>query len=264
MAGIKGHFFREGVFMEETKVVLMLSGGRDSFLAGCKLLEDQENNYKLLMVTFDNGCSIQSKNAKHVADRIIAKYGKDRAEFLGVYQISAVIREFFDPYFNMKPEDQVRKFAGLTPSQFHCLICRTSMYLYSIWLAKLHNASHIAEGGREDQGFVIELPGMAKERFPKLVEAAGLHLLLPVYNLKDNRTRDFELLLRDYNCKSYEPKCLIGYPLDDSVDDSVIEGVHHYFDNVIMPRIEERGFLDIETVKGVLINKNKQYNELVP
>ncbi len=34
----------------------MLSGGRDSFLAGCRLLEDQEKNYKLLMVTYDNGC----------------------------------------------------------------------------------------------------------------------------------------------------------------------------------------------------------------
>lgn len=192
--------------MSSKKVILMLSGGRDSFLAACRLLEDP-SDYYLLMATYDNGCSYCSDNAKIVADRIIAKYGKNRAEYLGVYKISSVIREFFSPYFNMKPEEQMKLFAGLTPSQFHCLICRTSMYIYSIWLALLNNASYISEGGRQDQEFVIELPGMAKERFPNLVKMAGLEdLLLPVYELNDNWIRDNELLARGYLCKSYEDR----------------------------------------------------------
>lgn len=234
----------------------MLSGGRDSFLAACRLLEDNALNCKLIMVTYDNGCSYRSNDAKIVADRIIARYGDDRAEYIGVYKISGVIREFFAPYFNMKPSDQAREFAGLTPSQFHCLICRTSMYLYSIWIALLNGASYIAEGGREDQGFVIELPGMAKERFRDLVEKAGLELLLPVYDLNNNWIRDNELLNRGYNCKSLEPKCLIGYPLEGSVDQSVIDGVHRYYDTVILPRIEERELLSIEKVKAYFINDN--------
>lgn len=247
--------------MEEKRVLLMLSGGRDSFLAGCRLLEDRKEKYKLLMVTYDNGCSIQSNNTKYVADRIIARYGADRAKYLGVFHISGVIREFFAPYFNMKPEEQAKEFAGLTPSQFHCLICRTSMYLYSIWLAKLNGALYLAEGGRKDQGFVIELPGMAQKRFPELVEKAGLKLLLPVYNLDGNWIRDNELLIRNYNCKSLEPKCLIGYPIENSVDDTVIEGVHRYFDNIILPAIEQRGLLDIDKVKDIFIDSN--YDELI-
>lgn len=246
--------------MSTENVILMLSGGRDSFLAACHLLEES-TDYKLLMATYDNGCSYCSGNAKTVADRIIAKYGEERAQYLGVYNISSVIREFFNPYFNMKPEEQAKQFAGLTPSQFHCLICRTSMYIYSIWLALLYDACHIAEGGRKDQEFVIELPGMAKERFPMLVKMAGLDLLLPVYELNDNWVRDNELLARGYLCKSYEPKCMIGYPVNQSVDQSVIDGVHAYFDRVILPRIKDRDLLSLNKAKIYIGNG---YNELIP
>jgi len=244
--------------MSLKKVILMLSGGRDSFLAACRLL-DKSPDYYLYMVTYDNGCSYCSENAKYVAERIIAKYGENRAKYLGVYKIGCVIREFFSPYFNMKPEEQMKKFAGLTPSQFHCLICRTSMYIYSIWMALLNDASFIAEGGRKDQEFVIELPGMARERFPALVQLAGLDLLLPVYELDDNWIRDNELLARGFLCKSMEAKCLIGYPTNQSVDQSVIEGVHAYYDQVILPRIMQRKLLSLDKAKVYIGN----YSEFV-
>lgn len=244
--------------MNQKKVVLMLSGGRDSFLAACRLLEDP-SDYYLLMVTFDNGCSYRSGDAKLVADRIIAKYGESRAEYLGVFKIGSVIREFFFPYFNMKPEEQAKQFFGMTPSQFHCLICRTSMYLYSIWIAMLNGAIYIAEGGRRDQEFVIELPGMAQERFPELVRSAGLELLLPVYNLNDNWIRDNELLARGYQCKSLEPKCMVGVPINNSVDESVIAGVHAYYDNVILPLIKSRKLISLDKAKMYI---EYRYDEL--
>ena len=244
--------------MSKDKVVLMLSGGKDSFLSACRLLEDPKE-YTLFMVTYDNGCSYRSSDSAIVAKRIINKYGEDRAKFLGVYKISSIIREFFSPYFNMKPADQEKQFSGLTPSQFHCLICRTSMYLYSIWIAMLNGASFIAEGGRKDQEFVIELPGMALERYPKLVKLAGMELLLPVYDLDSDWERDNELIARGYHCKTYEPKCLIGYPVNQSVDNSVIEGVHFYYDKVILPHIKKRELISIEKAK-IYINNN--YDEL--
>lgn len=246
--------------MSELNVILMLSGGRDSFLAACRLLESS-SNYHLKMVTYDNGCSYKSSNAKLIADRIIQKYGENRAEFLGIYKISSIIREFFSPYFNMKPSEQLEKFLGMTPSQFHCLVCRTSMYIYSMWIALLNDASYIAEGGRRNQKFVIELPGMAQERYPALVKSIGLELLLPVYDLDDNWIRDNELLARGYLCKSYEPKCLIGFPVNDSIDDSVIDGVHAYYDQVILPHIKSR---DLLTLDKAHIYIGSEFNELEP
>lgn len=226
----------------ENEIILLLSGGRDSFLSACYLL-DQNPDCHLNMVTFDNGCSLQSENAKTVADRIIDRYGKNRADYLGVYLISSTIREFFLPYFNLKPIELAERYPGLTPSQFHCLICRVSMYINAIWLGYLHHAAIIAEGGRKDQEFVIEQPGMAQERLCALVEAVGMKQVLPVYDLSDDLVRDHELLHRGFFCKTYEPKCLIGVPVQGSVDETVIQSVQNYYDDHILPIIQKRELL---------------------
>ena len=246
--------------MEKKSVILMLSGGRDSFLSACHLLEDPQN-YLVKMVTFDNGCSNQSGNASKVEYRIIGKYGKDRAEYLGVYKIGGIVREFFFPYFNMKPTEQTERFQGMTPSQFHCLVCRTGMYICAIWLAQREKAQVIAEGGRKDQQFVIELPGMAQDRYKKLVEKAGFTLELPVYCMDNDWERDNELLRRGYLCKTYEPKCLIGVPVNGSIDQSVIDGVHAYYDEIMLPQIEKLHFLEKEAYRNWL---GTGYDELEP
>lgn len=231
------------------KVLLMLSGGRDSFLSACKLLEDK-NEYHVYMVTYDNGCTCQIDKVRTVADRIIKHYGADRAEYLGVYSTAGVAREFFFPYFNMKPEEQMKEFSGMTPSQFHCLVCRTAMYIRSIHLCKVHDIHCIAEGGRKSQEFVIELDGMANDRYRKLVESQGLELLMPVYDMEDDWIRDNELMMRDFISKCNEAKCLIGVPVRGSIDKSVIDGVNSYYDKVMLPRIEERDLLNREdTIK---------------
>lgn len=230
----------------DNTVLLMLSGGRDSFLSACNLLEDPKG-YRVYMATYDNGCICQLDKVKVVADRIIQHYGEDRAKYLGVFPTSGIAREFFFPYFNMKPEEQMNQFYGMTPSQFHCLVCRTAMYICSIWLCKLHGIPYIAEGGRKSQEFVIELPGMARERYKNLVESQGIKLLMPVYDLGDDWIRDNELLMRGYRSKCDEAKCLIGVPVKGSIDESVIDGVHEYYDKVILPRIQSRDLLNRES-----------------
>lgn len=228
---------------KNSKILLMFSGGRDSFLTACRLL-DSENNYILKLVTYDNGCSWCSDNVKMVADRLINMYGKDRVEYLGVYNISAVIREFFPLYFNKKPSFILKEYGELPPSQVHCLMCRTSMYIYSIWLCKKMNISMIAEGGRKCQKFVIELPGMLKNRYPNLLNGEkskklgiDIQLITPVYDLVSDWKRDNELIGRGFLSKTYEPKCMIGYPAEDSVDDIVIKSIHNFFDKAMIPVI---------------------------
>ena len=245
----------------DNKVLLMLSGGRDSFLAACRLLEDPEKYEKVYMVTYDNGCMCGVDRVKTVADRIIARYGEDRAEYLGVFSTAGIAREFFHPYFNMTPEEQLKRFKGMTPSQFHCLVCRTAMYIHSIWLCKLLDIPSIAEGGRKSQEFVVEREGMAKDRYPKLVESQDLNLLLPVYydgadwtkdkDFSADWERDNELLMRGYRSKCDEAKCFIGVPINGSVNDDVIDvidGTYAYYDEVMLPRIRKRGLLENEAI----------------
>ena len=55
-----------------------------------------------------------------------------------------------------------------------------------------------------------------------------------------------------------EAKCIIGAPIRDSIDDSVIKGVHAYYDKVILPTIKELNLLE----RTSLIFKENSYNEL--
>lgn len=219
--------------MENKEAILLFSGGRDSFLAACYLIE---NGFKVYMVTFENGISLGAYNAKHGADRIIAHYGK-RAEFLGVYSVAGIWREFFLPYFNMKPSKIMQEYGELTISQFHCLTCRSAMYIWSIIKAKQMELNYIADGARKDQGFVIELPIMI-ERFRKFLSEFSIKLLLPVWNLSSNWERKNLLLLRNFVPKTLEPQCLIGValPKGKRPDKNVQEATRNYFDKIVLPR----------------------------
>ena len=73
--------------------------------------------------------------------------------------------------------------------------------------------------------------------------------------------KDNELLRRHYLCKTYEPKCLIGVPVNGSIDQSVIDGVHAYYDEIILPQIEKLRFLDKEAYRNWL---GTEYDELEP
>ena len=64
--------------MENKRVLQLFSGGKDSFLSTCKLLEKDNVVY---LVTYDNGCGLYSNNVKHGSDRLINKYGKEKVKF---------------------------------------------------------------------------------------------------------------------------------------------------------------------------------------
>ena len=238
---------------ENKAVLLMLSGGRDSFLSACKLLEQ---GYYLKLITYDNGCTIQSSRSADCAERIAKKYGSEKVEFLGVHSIASLFREFFIPYFNMPASDVAKKFGEVTISQLNCLICRTSMYIYSIQVCKELNIPTIAEGARKSQGFVVELDGMI-QRYKALLEQYGIELLLPVHDLNSDWDRKNELMWRGFIPKTFEAQCLLGFPLDGPINQNIIEGVHKFYDEAVLPRLKERKLIDRPMCKN-----NNNFDEL--
>lgn len=198
--------------MKKKEVIVLFSGGKDSFLATCKLIED---GFKTYLVTFENGCGLKAENAKNGVDRIAELYGKEKSEFLGVINVSGIWREFFLPFFNMKPSEILQEYGELNVSQFHCLTCRTAMYIWTIFKAKQLEISFIADGAREDQAFVIELPIMI-EQFKILFKKFDIEFLLPVYNLNSDWELKNSLLVRGFLPKTIEPQCLLGVPLRDN------------------------------------------------
>ncbi|MFA6896848.1 MAG: hypothetical protein WCQ96_01025 [Patescibacteria group bacterium] len=212
----------------------MFSGGKDSFLATCNLAE---RGFKVYMVTFENGAGLGSNNVEHGAKRIIAHYGKDKAEFLGVQCTAGIWREFFLPYLNMKPSEVIKEYGELTVSQFNCLTCRSAMYIWSIIKAKEKGINYIADGARKDQGFVIELPCMI-EKFKELMSEFSIELLLPVWDLNSGWEQKNLLLRRGFIPKTLESQCLLGAPLpeDKQPEEEIQQAVARYFEKVILPR----------------------------
>lgn len=210
----------------------LFSGGRDSFLACCYLVEQ---GYKVYLITFENGAGFCGENASHGAERLKRAYG-DKVEFLGVKSIAGIWREFFLPYLNMTPSEVIQEWGELTVSQFNCLSCRSAMYAYSIMKCQGMGINYIAEGAREDQVFAIEQPGMIS-RFREFLDRYSIELLLPVYDLNSDWHRKNLLLMRGFVPKTLEPQCLLGAPPSTKkLAPEIQQAVEKCFDGYILPR----------------------------
>ncbi len=222
---------------KKKKVILLYSGGRDSFLSSCLLVEA---GYSVDMITFGNGLSISEKNARHGAKRLIKRYGSDRIAFLGAKSIAGIWRAFLLPYYNLMPSEILKEYGELTISQFNCLTCRMAMYTWAIIKAKQDNICFIADGARKSQGFVVELPSFIKE-LEVFLSTFEIKLLLPVFDLDMEQKRKDLLLLRGFTPKSLEPQCLIGVPLPNNKapDETIQKAVIKYFNTIIVPKAKE-------------------------
>lgn len=228
------------------KVLVLFSGGKDSILATCKLIEQ---GYITYLVNYNNSCSIDiEKNVDgkivgsvdNAADELIRVYGSDNVKFLGTKLIVGTWRRFFLPYFNMKPNDIIKQFGQLPHSQFNCLTCRSTMYLYSIALCKELGINNIAEGARTSQQFVIELKPML-DKYCELLQQYDIKLLLPVLDMVDDFERGNQLMIRNIQLGQFESKCLLGTPIDKNypIDEEVIEAVTSFYDREIKPKSNE-------------------------
>lgn len=228
-------------FQEEKRILLMLSGGRDSFLSACYLIED---GYQVYMVTYDNGCISDISGTKAAAERIIRKYGSSRAVFVGVQSIAANLYRLQEPYLYRSVSESGSKYPDLRPAQMPCLACHTGMYLEAIAYCRAHGISFLAEGARRTQKFFVELPEMVK-RYEELAEQNGIKLVLPVYNLVSDWERKLKLADRGYIPKTREPQCWIGCPLQEELRPCEVESLAAYYDNEVKPRLQ--GLIDEKT-----------------
>lgn len=219
----------------KNNVLQLFSGGRDSFLSTCRLLE---NNNIVHLITYDNGCSLSSENVKHSVDRLINRYGEEQVKFLGVYDIFGIWREFFLSYFNLRSSEIINEYGEITYSQLNCLTCRSSMYIYSIAICKYLSIVKVADGARYSQGFGIEREPMLN-RFKGLFKKYNIEIILPVVDLDSDWKRKNELMMYGYTPKVYEPQCLLGVPIEnEGLSEDVISGLITFYDTEILPKCD--------------------------
>ena len=195
------------------EVLLMYSGGLDSILSMARLIS---NGYKVLLVHFDNGCSISIGLEVEHAKYFEEKYGIDTVEYVGKITTIPEFRNNEIEIANI-PFSQIQEKYG------DCKYCLNN------------DISLIAEGARKSQLFSIEQPKLIKA-YKEMLEKFGIELLLSVYDLENEWHKENELLLYGILPIASEDKCILGMPLKEPVTEEQTNTVRNIFKKNIEPR----------------------------
>jgi len=193
------------VAKKEKSCLVLFSGGYDSLLSSCYLVED---GYHVLLVTYDNGVEKNMKSIEANVARLIKLY-EGKIQFIGVKNIVGIWRRLFlIPYLLGREKFDYE----LVPMEMICLSCRTSMYVRSIVHCLETNVKYIAEGARESQGYP-EQQRPVIEVFRELCKEYSIELILPVNHIKSREQLKEELIMRNIIPKTSEPYCAFSMPL---------------------------------------------------
>lgn len=217
------------------KVLLLFSGGRDSLLSACKLIEE---GYYISMLALDNGCMSGIENIEETANRVIARYGQDKAEFLGVSLIAPLINDLRRKRALQELSEWTENYAHLLLSQVDCLICHTAMYIAAIAYCKAHNIMYLAEGARLSQKFFVELAEMNRH-YVDLCTQHGVELVLPVSEIDSDADIKQGLSLRGFLPKVCEAQCWLGLPMNGDLSCKQRESLNQFYIHEIVPWVAD-------------------------
>lgn len=216
---------------DDKNVLIMLSGGRDSFLTTCKMIA---KGYHVYLVTYDNGCISGLDNIKILYQRIKERFGEEHVSVVGICLMAQNIKTFLNKIFYEEMLEICKKYPHLIINQAQCLVCHSVMYLHAIAYCKVYGITNIAEGAREQQMFFVELPEM-KKRYMDLCKKYGINLHMPVYDLNSDYKRKEELAEWGFLPKTYEPQCWLGCPMLKSLTNEQKQDLARYYDEEMQP-----------------------------
>ncbi len=217
------------------EALVLFSGGKDSFLSTLLMLE---KGYKVNLVTFDNGYELKCRNVLIGAKRIQKKYGTDKVEIIGIKKTDAIWRSLICNFYNYDTNYIKEHFGNITFSQFNCLSCRLAMYILSIIICKQKNIKLIVDGARKSQLFAIEQDKMIKE-FKKLFKTFDLEILFPLLDEVNDYDIKNRILAHGFVPKMNEAQCLLGMPINNSMNEEILASCANIYKKELYPKIEK-------------------------
>ena len=216
-------------------VLVLFSGGKDSFLASLLMLD---KGYRVNLVTFDNGQELKCQNVLVGARKIKKKFG-DRVNIIGIKKTDAIFRELIRLFYNYEIDYIKNEFGNITISQFNCLACRLSMYILTIIICKKENIKLVVDGARKSQLFAIEQEEMI-EQFKNLFKEFDLEIVFPLLDEEDDYAIKNKILAHGYVPKMSESQCLLGMPVvDNGVNKAIMDACVNVYIKELYPKIAE-------------------------
>lgn len=212
------------------KALILFSGGKDSLLSTLLLIE---KGFTVYLVTYENGCGLNSKSAIIMGKRLVKKYGEDKVKIVGIKNISPIWREFLNMYYNLKPSEILKNYGEVLISQFNCLSCRLSMYITSIIICIQMGINCVVDGARKSQLFAIE-QDILLNKFTMLFKQYKIDILFPLKDLDDDFELKNQILIRGFVPKTYEPQCLIGMPITkEDNNKEIVESIARVYEKLL-------------------------------
>lgn len=195
-------------------VLLLFSGGKDSFIAACRELTAGN---RVLLISFNNSAVLGEKNILHGVARLQKKYGANRIAYAGCYNTGAIIQNLKAKWSDLSWVELGTSYPHLTNTQITCTHCQTAMWVSAIAYARAKGISVIAAGYKQSDPFCTGFDAYHKQiqelayenycmiRFPVLDDSKWV-------NSPGEIERDYEMARYGFIPSVYEPKCMLGRP----------------------------------------------------
>lgn len=131
-------------------VLVMFSGGKDSFLAACRAILD---GHDVKLAFFDNGCELGTGAIRQGYERLRCRFSDVRVELIGGIPTAGIANTFKEYWMSNTVSNIAGKYPELVPAQVQCLHCQSAMWCAAVALAKARDCRAVACGYRKTDKF---------------------------------------------------------------------------------------------------------------
>lgn len=214
--------------VNDKKVYLMFSAGKDSMLSASRLSKD----YNVTLFHFDNGYMKDSDKPflTYYFSNSLLNNNNINFVYLNSLSVNDIFNRNFSHWKNRNGDNLTDKSID---SEIRCLCCRCAMYEVLLKQSIIDGVKYIAEGARISQKFMIEQIPMIN-RFKELASRYDINCLYPVLYEDDDDKVKKELIDNGFSSKSWESKCLLGRKAMEKSEEDC-NTILKYYDEIILP-----------------------------
>lgn len=220
---------------DKPKVLVLFSGGKDSFITACRTVSD---GYKAVLISCQTGSIFGEPYLRYGAERLIDRFGEDCVEYAGMLRSSPAKMRLSEGWLHSQWQSLGGVYPLLSNCQIQCLNCQTAMWICAIAYAKAKNISFLECGYKASDVFctgIMEYTEIIKSIASKFNKSVRF----PVWDMEGDFERDTELMHYGFHPSVLEPKCMLGCPPREQMTEETRGQLMQYCKDILVPKVEE-------------------------